>query len=308
MLLQLDETCPIFAQGNEIHLVKLLSAVKSGRHYFFSPAVNELARIIDPHLWRIFGDALLASHKNVVNVKQAPSSHVNCKACDPKKLADYYSAPLFLVVENETTDGGWLKLVISKLRPRLRRSFDGHDPHLAIRQAGGITEIPKIVKSLSEPMSPIVPTGARLRVMAMFDSDARVPGGLSSNSKAVVAAVGPLGITYHVLNKRTIENYIPDNALRQYTDKRADRKPAAELIASIVGPARDHYPIKDGLSEEEAVSTGLYANTIRLGVGLGDFIEDLIDNFYHIIDKHDLVNRDGCGELEELLDKLESNL
>ena len=51
-----------------------------------------------------------------------------------------------------------------------------------------------------------------------------------------------------MLQKRTIENYVPDDTLLNYASVRQHKQSAADYITKIKGKARDHYPIKRGLS------------------------------------------------------------
>jgi hypothetical protein len=83
---------------------------------------------------------------------------------------------------------------------------------------------------------------------------------------------------------------------------------AIRQVVALPRPARDHYPMKSGLERSsDELESGLYSGC-DLRAGLGDFMADLIANFYYSITANELRGRDGCGELDSLLDELEENL
>jgi len=234
--------------------------------------------------------------------------HENCNTCDPDHVAHFYSVPLIVIVENAATDGEWLNMVARHLRPSLRYLLKLDKNMVDIRQAGGIGEIPKEIRRLATERSKIRPSGAPIRIVAIADSDAKVPGQPSIQANDVRATAAEHDVASHILSKRTIENYIPDSALKAYCNTRKDQKDAANLISTLTGPARDHYPVKAGLSQKELDATAIYPDDTPLEVGMGDFILDLLENFSWTIEGHELRARDGSAELDQVLDTLEENL
>jgi hypothetical protein len=145
--------------------------------------------------------------------------------------------------------------------------------------------------------------------LALTDSDAKAPGIPSKQAKNVEDTAKEVDATAHILHKRTIENYVPDESLLGYGKIRADRMSIVLQVVALSSPARDHYPLKTGLSESDiAVLPNAYPPEMPNGLGLGDFMPDLIENFFHSITEQGLRGRDGSSELDELLDKLERNL
>jgi hypothetical protein len=143
----------------------------------------------------------------------------------------------------------------------------------------------------------------------MSDSDAKHPGDISAQALDVKRTSRELGVTAHVLQKRSIENYIPDDALIDFASTRVDRQWAVQKITSLPPPARDHYPMKDGLTDSDIEhSKGLYPEGFPRNLKLGDFMHDFLDNFSYTLENFSLRQRDGVGELDLLLDALEQNL
>jgi hypothetical protein len=109
---------------------------------------------------------------------------------------------------------------------------------------------------------------------------------------------------------RSIENYIPDEALRSYAATRAHASSAVGVVVALPVPARDHYPMKVGLpieAEREPGEVSLYGAGAAAGVGVGDFIVDFFENFPHLLVRHELQARDHQSDLEQMLDLIERN-
>lgn len=310
MLIALSEQCTIFAPGNERHLHRLLYAVASRWHIVAHPAPNRMRELVPSHVWSVYGEIVTQAYKSVANSRQTLVSHSDCGMCDPEKIASFYTLPSLLVVENAHTDGKWIRLVAEKLRPSVGRCFTGKQPMIQVAHAGGIGEIPKELRRHAQGYLNVRPSGKiPLRVVALCDSDAKEPGRPSPQAKEVRAAAEEIGAAAHMLNKRTIENYVPDNSLRDYARLRSDRAAVVRKIISLQRPARDHYPMKSGLTAAERDAfTARYPGGIELNAGLGDFMPDLLENLYHTVERQGLMERDGSGELDRLLDELERNL
>lgn len=307
MIIALTEDCPIFAPEHEVYLHRLLFTVTQRWHALVNPNPDRMKNILPSHIWNLYGNILSRQYRLSANSGQSWILHQDCASCDAEKISTFYSLPTLLVVENAGTDGAWIHLVVQKIRPALSRFFGGSSPMITIAQAGGIGEIPKELRRLSAPYLQSRPRdNVPLRVMAVSDSDGRAPGDKSDNAKEVEKAATGIGATPHVLRKRTIENYVPDAALHAFGSLRRDRQFAATQILKLPTDARDYYPMKDGLSADQF--SGIYPANVELGLGLGDFISDLMTNLSHVVDGTGLKARDGIGELDVLLEKLERNL
>lgn len=310
MILAFSPDCPLFLKSNEAHLQRLLLTLMDGWHIMVAPRPEELRKVLPRHLWSIYGEYIRQSYKRAVNINSRWISHFDCASCRPADLTRFYSLRLVIVVENVATDGLFLRLIARKLRPRLQPFFEGPNPRIDLRQAGGIGEVAKEIARVSAIHQQARPDGtAPLQVLALVDSDARRAGEMSKAARAVEAAAQAAGAASHVLRKRTIENYIPDDALRIYGAQRADKRAAIATITSLTPPARDHYPMKRGLRVEELTDCAeVYPDSMVTGIGLGDFFIDLVDNFYHTLSGDALRSRDESQELDELLSLIEENL
>lgn len=311
MIIALSEACPIFQPEAEAYLQDFLFtlAVKR-RHILAQPSPDRLRDLLPERLWDLYEDYLIQSPKQAINSPQRWVHISDCNTCNAAKIAHFCELPTALIVENVATDGAWIRFIINKLRPRLTRYIAGRHIGLEIRHAGGNGEIPKELERTVERYRESQPAHTLpLRVIALTDSDAITPGAMSANASQVLRVATHLGAIAHIFTKRTIENYVPDSSLRTYGRRRPDHEAAIRFITSLGAPARDHYPMKKGLSDTEIDATGnMYPPGTPTGLKMGDFIIDFIDHIGQGVEASELKKRDGVGELDRFLSLLEENL
>lgn len=165
--------------------------------------------------------------------------------------------PLRLLVENRRNDGAFLRAYakpeqIERLKRAERKGW------IEIVQGGGLSEILHRVNE-----DGCSPTHA-LRLWVMFDSDARAPfdpetkeaqpHGPSKQSRRVREACknacGNLGLYAHQLRRRSIENYIPAQVLREWGKKNSKQSPKISAFLSMTAEQKHHFNMKGGFSAD----------------------------------------------------------
>jgi hypothetical protein len=311
MILGLSESCPLFTSDAESHLQRLLYNITlESWHLIATPGPDRLKAILPSHLWQLYGDVLIQSYKQTVSSPMTVAIIPDCGHCNPDRLVAFLTLPVAVIVEDIHSDAEWFKAVANTLRPRLARRMTGTRPSIEFKHAGGISQIPNEIERLAAIYRRMrLAEHLPLRVVAISDSDAKLPGAPSSQARAVQSTAAREGIDAHVLRKRTIENYVPDDTLLAYASVRREKLSAANYITKFNGKARDHYPMKDGITEHEIEEVGgLYGRSPQLNVGMGEFMRDLLTHFYQLIEMRPLRQRDQDSELEILLDLVERNL
>lgn len=311
MILMFSDNCPIFEPTAEPHLQSLLNTVViKERHIIASPGPARLKELLPKHVWDCYGEYLVQASKQAINSYQRWAQNADCSVCDASKVAQFWELPTILIVEDADSDGAWTMLITRKLRPRLFRFMTGRYVGLEIRHAGGIDRIPRELERISRHYREARPAELLpLRVLALADSDAKTPGNPSDAARRVEEAAQTSGSIAHILQKRTIENYMPDNSLYEYVSRHPDRREAVAFITRLTGPARDHYPLKEGLSERELDETGsMYPQGTPVRLGMGNFIRDFLNDFSIRVEAQSLRERDGVNELDRVLDLFEENL
>jgi hypothetical protein len=109
-----------------------------------------------------------------------------------------------------------------------------------------------------------------LRVFVMIDSDARKRGEHSPESKRVARACERQGLPHHPLQRRAIDNYIPEPALEKWLKQHHARDfqekwlPKLRAFRALSEEQRHHYNMKHGLKRD------------REGGALADIFEHLV--------------------------------
>lgn len=110
----------------------------------------------------------------------------------------------------------------------------------------------------------------RLRLFVMFDSDARQRGEPHSESRKVARFCKRKALAHHQLQRRAIDNYIPEPALERWLKQKHSREfdgkwlPRLQAFRLLTDEQRHHYNMKKGLRGD------------REGAGLADIFDNLV--------------------------------
>lgn len=181
---------------------------------------------------------------------------------EPAKLPltealDLLRQPLRLLLENGRNDWGFLsKIVPTEWQARWTRAVDRR--WLEPENGGGLDEMLNIVqqKLADDDIR-------RLRTWAMFDCDGRSAGDESAKAKRTREACEYWGIAHHKLQRRAIENYIPNEVLFDWVRRRPkktdrDRKYAcARAYEAMSEPQRYYFNLKEGFKGDEESNQGI---------------------------------------------------
>jgi hypothetical protein len=173
---------------------------------------------------------------------------------------DFLNRPLCLLVEDKLSDMGFLGKTLPQLwRNKWQRAVKRR--WLEPEHGGGLTNMRRIIEE-----DVAHDTIRRLRLWALFDSDAVSPGKPSDASRLTKEACTALGLPFHQLERRMIENYIPQRAMRDWatkvayalkasSDKKRHHERANKLLQrvdeywALAPEQRHHQHLKDLLAE-----------------------------------------------------------
>ena len=153
--------------------------------------------------------------------------------------------PLHLIVEDENSDGAfvlWMARILG--RDTLWRSYKAG--RILFRHAGGKGQLAKSASALTfgvwpRDNQPIL--SLKLRAIALLDSDARFPG--DARNQPFVLSVQPHVAFVHMLEGRTIENYVPESYARRRL-KKDGIVGAADAYYRMTQEQQAHFPVKEG--------------------------------------------------------------
>ncbi len=165
--------------------------------------------------------------------------------------------PLRLMVEDQANDGAFLRTVTPEdRRPALERALA--DGRIEIVHGGGLPR-----------MTPQIERGSPAEIMrlwVLFDSDAKQSPAkvwASPDSNGICKVCRERKITCHQLQRRAAENYLPLEALAQWTHQGERKGRKGELLTRNARKEREktylafkkmspeqrrHYPMKEGFS------------------------------------------------------------
>jgi hypothetical protein len=159
--------------------------------------------------------------------------------------------PLHLIVEDESSDGGFVLWMARLLgRDTVRLSYTAG--RLLFRHAGGKGQLAKSAAALTfgvwpRDNRPIL--SCQLRVIALLDSDARFPG--DAPNAQIVKSLKPHVAHTHMLRGRSIENYVP----YKYARRRMDRErlgAMADAYNNMTEDQRNHFRVRRGCVDRAA--------------------------------------------------------
>lgn len=166
----------------------------------------------------------------------------------PRVARLFLSQPLRILMENTESDGLFLNAVLDVLGPdELQALRQCRPPALEYDSAGG-SELPKRIRRyLNDPDWQGIPR----RLFAFADSDRRThDADLASSSvaKGVTKVCTERHVPYHVLRKRSIENYLPQEALEAWAalPNHVSFRPRVAMMARLDPEQRDYFPMKKG--------------------------------------------------------------
>lgn len=179
---------------------------------------------------------------------------------DAKLASRALREPLHVIMENATSDGSaFLDAVLDVLGSeeltRLRKNCQ--PPPIRYEGPGGSGELTKrLDQMLEDPAWQGIPR----RIVVLTDSDAAAPGKPSAKAQQIEAHCQRRGVLCHVLRKRAIENYLPQEVLEDWCshpDLTAVRDRVA-AIGRLSDEQRDHFPMKSGLKKLPPADRQLY--------------------------------------------------
>lgn len=264
----------------------------------FRAAVDEPLRGVHARLL-VVAAAALASPPAVAGV-------VRCSAADARQILSH---PLYLVVENATSDWRFVRAIVATFaRTRLAHAIERD--WLVPDQAGGSGELSKRAAALAAMSK------SAWRIVVLMDSDRLVPGPLPDAVARRIATLNQLGASVITLHKREVENYLPGSLL-----SRPETHDAYVSWLHLSREQQDHYDVKYGfagdkttgepvVSDEQSALFG-GANPWHLKRLIGGFGKKIGEQFIGAaLDRDELtaVCETCPGELERLLDTLEELL
>ncbi len=131
---------------------------------------------------------------------------------EPEDAAQFVMQPLCILMENEFSDGSFLKRTVRELDKSLSDHWnqDRRQP-IEIDSVGGVTQMPRAVKQK------ITQNSVRTRLIVIADSDKKYPSDQESKGARKLRNIcEENNIPCWILAKRAAENYLPSILLKAW--------------------------------------------------------------------------------------------
>ncbi len=223
----------------------------------------------------------------------------------PSKAAHFVTQPLTILMENRSTDGALLSIVLEFLAPHQLWQLHQH-PHLGMIDffsGGGIGEIPK---TIADKIAQANNAGIPARLLVFTDSDGLFPGDIHKNAQIVKTKCAQEGIPCCILQKRAIENYIPDVIFKEHAKRLENtaQKKRIDVLLAMTVEQRDHFSIKNGFGKENNADLfdGMNDDERQAwSKGLGDEVIHWLEKYKSALTAEALKERDHHGDLTKIM-------
>jgi hypothetical protein len=230
----------------------------------------------------------------------------------------FLNQPVSIILENSVNDAYFLKALIKNFKKKSKKI----QLHLAnnwlIYVHGGGSTIDVCIKTILERHQNL-PKAAQqyMRCFVLLDSDKEYPTMPLKNSK-ITDILKLHGIPYHILEKREMENYMPDIAFE--TIKNNENKNYIQAYLQLSPIQKDFFDIQNGLPDKNRISLPKEIQTFYNTVSDENFVifrknKLKYDNFkaefpklFESVDQKAFVERTthqiNKNELQEILEKI----
>lgn len=219
---------------------------------------------------QVLTSAASAPPRKHVNSHGPHAKQVDVRDIGSARVADKLAhTPLKILVEDRESDGVLLEILVEEvgspeLRELWKRGQEVTPRAIEIANAGGLSSMPqRVIRAVSDATA----EGRPVRLIVFCDSDQRWPHDTGHQSYAKITELRQRcedqAIPLHVLQKRNVENYIPDAVIETVRDapQNTGNTQLFDALLRRNSIQRDHFPLKDGLCDGErtdALAAGLY--------------------------------------------------
>ena len=244
----------------------------------------------------------------------------------------YFIQPLSVVLENSKNDACFMNTIFKHFADDTKIKTHLENNWIQFENAGGCDNIKNFLEGKKQSFNslPKSDKSKYLRCFVLMDSDKLHPTQpLEVNKKSTLQFLVDNSISRHILRKRSIENYVPIEAIETLKTN-ANYSPWVDAYKSLSETQKDYFSVENGLSDLDKnqqfkktknqinlETNNLYDNilveplsnvTLMLGIkhkGYGKFKNNFPKLFENdVVTKENLSARIGNDELERIISKI----
>ena len=187
----------------------------------------------------------------------------------------FFNEPVLIVLENDLNDAYFVDTLITHFRKKSKKIRKHKDEGwLKYKNAGGANNIPNTIISVLKTFENLSKDNKKyLRGIVIFDSDKEYPEmSLKPDKQKIIDFCIDNGIKYHILEKREMDNYIPDEIIERVADFNEDNYLKAYLNFSQI--QKDYFDLEKGFKNK---------NFTSLSNGIQKFYDNINKNDYKFL-------------------------
>jgi len=218
---------------NDIELDKLWNIIED-RHRLFLENDEDIDALMNsnwyntqrPIVQEIIRELMIWSIQNASTLKATITiSEQQKQACFSIKEAHrYLDQPFLIIVENSDNDGNFLDAIFRCFPKHGSLILEHKEEGWLDYSLGGGSTIKNVINAKMNALTSPIFTKEKseyLHCFVLLDSDKKHPRmDLASDKKNIIAYLETHNIPYHILAKREMENYLPDEAIDTIPDNR----------------------------------------------------------------------------------------
>ena len=223
-----------------------------GRHFFYQNDDADIDAVLESDWFKQLSDADQEVYRQAVVSSMQCTGDVVVQVIvgdshTPFEAYHYLGSPLKIVLENSNNDAKFLKALFRAFPDESRDIVDGFDEiWVEYVMGGGQTTIKDVIETeIAKYRSSKFPKNGEeyLKCFVLFDSDKKYPNSeLKESASALIAFLELKKLPYHVLEKREMENYIPDSAFKVVENNRE----FIDAYLRLTPTQKDYFDLEEG--------------------------------------------------------------
>lgn len=192
-----------------------------------------------------FAQTVASAAKHDCKISKAGERETKNKIFTREEAIVYLLQPLSLLVENSVNDAHFLRALFRTYANHSNLSNAENDNELQFVNAGGCTNVERFIRAQ------IAHYNGRtkfLRYWVLLDGDKRFASDTVTKYDKVTTKLDEWNVSYHILKKRTMENYMPDEVFELMSSK--SNKDWINAYNSLSNEQKDYLNIAGGFYDD----------------------------------------------------------
>lgn len=234
----------------------LVNIIVTGKHKFYFESFEE-AELINSNWFDSLGDRVQFSTYELFTKAAVESSRISSQEIKERVVLEITNSEdvgsllaeanaileevLYILIEDFESDGGFL-IRLTEIYKKASKSlvFAHKKRWVQLQHCGGKTSLIRMLERYPEPSS----KDFKKRAFVIVDSDRKHPNDTPADTVKISDICKSKNIPIHVLEKREIENYIPDNVFRKLVPR--DLEDRLNAYVSMTPVQKDYYDLEKG--------------------------------------------------------------